>query len=166
MPLVRGSKEEKTVNKTKKENLALKAAVVAQAPVQGSSVDLSEQQQKVMGLLLKQLETAAVKEDQETAKELKKLQKRLKAQGAASDAKNAQIRSEQNACSHLNRGEPRTGGQWNSDGHYSVFCLNCFKLWSSAEKANHCPPNLFPEFMGGAVLENVNRVSGLTLTEA
>ena len=162
--------EEKAVQKQQRENKILKAAVVASQPVAPSaptpsgakpdpSVEaLQAQQQQVMQLLLAQMEKSAKAEEAETAKELEKLKKRLESQTAASKAANALILQTQSTCSHMNRGEPRTGGQYNSDGHYNIFCLNCFKLFSSAPGGTPLPNHLQPEFVGGAVMESVNRI--------
>ncbi len=149
------------IAKLTQETTLLKASVATQSPAENTGAPSTEQAE-LTKLLLSQLKRTAEETEKSDATKKERLIGRMKSMAEEADKANARIFAQQKYCTHHNQhNKPRTGGQWTSDGHYYILCMECFKSFSSLPGKEPCPPALWPEEMGGAVMEAVNRIGQL-----
>ena len=146
------------ITKLKQEAILLKASVATQSPVESNSVPSTEQTELTQ-LLLSQLKRTAQETEKADSKQKELLLGRMKSMAEEAERSNARIFAAQAHCSHHDQhNKPRVAGQWLSDGNYYLLCMACYKSFTSNPGGTQCPPNLWPEEMGGAVMEAVNRI--------
>jgi hypothetical protein len=138
--------------KLEDEKELLEMAVVVHGKGDGVGDELGQ-------MLLARLAKKAKEEDAAAEQARERMKRSQLAIGRDAGRKNAEIAALQQACSHLDQhSQKRTGGQFLSNGTYAVFCLFCFKAWTNDGKGEQCPPHLWPDEVGGAVMDVTNRI--------